>query len=256
MHYQNFSKGRLFLGLIVAAFAVGSYFMSAEINPITGEKQHLAMSAAQEIAMGLQAAPQMAQQYGGLSADAVKQDRVDRIGRRLVEGSVARDADWRYDFHVLADRRIVNAFALPGGQVFITQALLDQLKTDDHIASVLAHEIGHVLARHGAQQMAKVQLTQGLSSAAVMASGDYNTGRMAAMIGQVVNMKYGREDELESDTLGVRLMHEAGYDPQAMIDVMHVLEAQAKGSRPPEFFSTHPNPENRIQRIHQAIDRL
>ena len=113
-----------------------------------------------------------------------------------------------------------------------------------------------MLARHGAQQMAKSQLTQGLSGAAVVASGDYGAGQMAAMVGQMVNMRYGRGDEIEADTLGVRLMHEAGYNPEAMIEVMHILEQSRKGGNPPEFFSTHPNPENRIQRIREAIAGL
>jgi beta-barrel assembly-enhancing protease len=248
--------GRLIMGIAVALLALVSYFMSSEINPITGEKQHLSLSTDQEIAMGLQAAPEMARQFGGLAQDASKQLLADRIGSQLVSNSVASKTDWQYEFHVLADRETVNAFALPGGQLFITQALFDKLKTEDQIAGVLAHEISHVIARHSAQQLAKMQLTQGLSSAAVIASGDYNAGQMAAVIGQMVNMKYGRDDELEADTLGVRLMHEAGYDPNAMIEVMHILNAESKGARQPEFFSTHPNPDNRIQHIKDAISAL
>ena len=249
-------KARLIIGLLFAGFALFSYYTSGEINPITGETQRVAISEDQEIALGLQAAPTMAAQHGGLAPDAAKQQRLDRIGARLITQSLAADTDWNYDFHVLTDNQTVNAFALPGGQMFITQALMDKLPSDDHVAAVMAHEIVHVIARHGAQRMAKQKLTQGLTGAAVMASGSHGTGQMAAMIGNMVNMRYGRDDEIESDSLGVKIMYQAGYDPTAMIGVQEILAEAAGGERPPEFFSTHPNPENRIEKIKEAIDRL
>jgi beta-barrel assembly-enhancing protease len=250
-------KGRLMMGLLFAAFTIGSYFFSGEHNEITGKTQYVSMNVNQEIALGLQAVPEMVQQYGGLSDDARKQGILDEVGQRLIQNTVVRNTEWNYEFHLLADNQTVNAFALPGGQIFITQALYDKLPTEDHLAGVIGHEIGHVVARHGAQQMAKQQLTQGLTGAAVMASGDQRVGQMGMMIGNMVNMKYGRGDELESDALGVRLMHEAGYDPHALIGVMDVLEAASGGrSGDAEFFSTHPNPENRRQRIKEAIAQL
>jgi len=249
-------KARLIIGLLFAAFALFSYYTSGEVNPVTGETQRVAISEDQEIALGLQAAPEMAAQHGGLAPDASKQERLDRIGARLITQSLARDTEWQYDFHVLSDNQTVNAFALPGGQMFITQALMDKLPDDDHIAAVMAHEMVHVIARHGAQRMAKQQLTQGLTGAAVMASGSHGTGQMAAMIGNMVNMRYGRDDEIESDSLGVKIMHQAGYNPNAMIGVQQILAEAAGGERPPEFFSTHPSPENRIEKIKEAIDNL
>src|SRR5690606_26163857 len=141
-----------------------------------------------------------------------------------------------------------NAFALPGGQVFITAALLSRLRSEGQVAGVLGHEIGHVVARHGAEHMAKARLTQGLTGAAVLATYDPSdpssrgSAAVAALIGQMVNMRFGREDELESDRLGVRFMAEAGYDPRSMVEVMKVLQEAAGGGRQPEFFSTHPNP--------------
>ncbi|MGE0755172.1 MAG: M48 family metalloprotease [Alphaproteobacteria bacterium] len=246
-------KGRFILGLIIALIAILSYFMSAEDNPITGERQYVSLSPHQEIAMGLQAAPHMASQYGGLSTDTSKQQLVDKVGHQLVTSSVARQTSWKYEFHVLADSQVLNAFALPGGQIFITEGLLNKLSMEDEVAAVLSHEMVHVIARHGAQHMAKQQLASGLSGAAVIATGEYGAGEMAALIGQMVNMKYGREDELESDMFGVRLMLESGYDPQAMISVMQILQQASQGNRQPEFFSTHPNPTNRIGRIKEAI---
>ena len=254
------SRGRLLVGLIIAAMALLSYFGSSVFNPITEEKQHVAgITPEQEVALGLQAAPEMAQQFGGEDPDPQLQARVDKVGERLVTRSAAGQTPYRYDFHVLNDPETINAFALPGGQVFITEGLLKRLETDGQLAGVLGHEIGHVAARHGAEHIAQQQLTQGRTGAAVLATYDpsdpssRNSAAVAAMIGQLVTMRFGRQDELESDRLGVRFSSEAAYDPRSMIKLMQILEESSQGNRPPEFFSTHPNPENRIQRIQEAI---
>jgi predicted Zn-dependent protease len=200
----------------------------------------------------------MASQYGGLDDDPADRRRVEAVGRRLLARSDAHQSPYRFEFHALADPRTINAFALPGGQVFITAGLLRLLSTDGQLAGVLGHEMGHVVERHGAQQIAKMQLTQGLTGAAILATYNprdprsYRNAAMAALLGRLVNMRFGRLDELQADQMGVRLMTEAGYDPRAMIDVMEVLK-RAAGSRQPEFFSTHPNPGHRIERIQQAI---
>lgn len=260
MARRGFPVGRLAIAGVIAAISLISYCMTSDTNPVTDEKQHVAMSVDQEIAMGLQAAPEMAQQHGGVTRDDQARQRVDRIGRRLVEQAVPDDHPWNFEFHVLADPKTINAFALPGGQVFITQALLDKLSTDGEVAGVLAHEIGHVIERHGSQHLATAQLTQGLTGAAVIAAYDPNnpnsrqSAQVAAAIGQLVNMSFSREDELESDEWGVKLTTEAGYDPRAMIGLMKVL-AEAGGGRQPEFFSTHPNPDNRVERIERAIEQ-
>lgn len=247
-------KGRLIIGLILAAVAFASYYGSEEHNDITGKAQRVAISPQQEIALGLQAMPSMLSKFGGRSRNADGQALVEKVGAKLVKESIASKTRWDFQFTLLADSQTINAFALPGGPVFITEALFRRLSTEDQLAGVLAHEIGHVIARHGAQQLAKQQLTQQLSGAATVMAGDYSAGQIAAMAGQMATMKYGRDDELESDALGVRFMREAGYDPEAMIEVMKILAASSKTGRPPEFFSTHPNPDNRIARLREAID--
>lgn len=215
------------------------------------------MTVDQEIALGLQSRGPMVQQHGGLHPSSEGQAIVKRIGNRLVDNSIARRTNYQYDFHLLADPRTVNAFALPGGQVFITEALFSQLENEDQLAGVIGHEIAHVVARHGAERIAKQQLTEGLTGAAVIASGDYSTAQAAAMIANVVNMSYGRDQELESDDLGVRFMMEAGYDPSQMIGVMDILERASggDGQRQPEFFSTHPSPDNRREKIMESIQK-
>lgn len=246
-------KIRIILALGIGLFSLISYLGSKEYNPVTGENQYIGLTPHQEIALGLQAAPDMIQKHGGLYPSEELQALVDRVGRKLVQSSVARDTEWEFDFHLLADQGTINAFALPGGQVFITAALYDRFTTEGQLAGVMGHEIGHVIARHGAQRMAKSKLTQGLTGAVVVASDGQRAAYLAAMVGQMVNMKFGRGDELQSDKIGVDLMSDAGYDPRGMIGVMKVLAEASGGQKRPEFFSTHPNPDNRIAKIEAAI---
>jgi beta-barrel assembly-enhancing protease len=256
------SLGRLIMAGIMVVATLVMYFSSSQDNPVTGDTQYVNLSVDQEIALGLQAAPELAQQFGGLDQDTQAASRVEQIGQRLVSSSPAERSPYEYDFHLLADRETINAFALPGGQVFITRALYDRLPADDELAGVLGHEIGHVVGRHSAEQIAKARLTEGLAGAAVIATYDPNnpasagSAQVAAIIGQLVNMRWGREHELESDFLGVCFMNDAGYDPRSLITVMNVLAESREGQAPPEFFSTHPNPENRVQRIEDAIRSL
>jgi predicted Zn-dependent protease len=250
---------RLLIALGLAAFAVFSFLGSKIYNPVTGEEQYINITAEQEIALGLQAAPQMAQQFGGLHGSAEAQEIVDLVGETLVLSSVAANSEYPFEFHLLADESTVNAFALPGGQVFITAGLFGRLDTLDQLAGVLSHEIVHVIGRHGAERIAKEQLTQGLTGAVVLATydpddpGSQGTAQVALLVGQLINMNFGRADEIESDVLGVCLMLDAGYDPQEMIAVMRILDEATAGGRPPEFLSTHPDPGNRIARIKQSI---
>jgi len=249
---------RLVMALLIGLFVIGSYLMQSDTNPITGENQRVAMSTEEEIALGLQARPQVMAQYGGERGDPEAQRAVDTVGAELLSAldvelrAKGRSIPYPFEFHLLADEQTVNAFALPGGQVFITSALYARFDSEAELAGVLGHEIGHVLSRHGAQQLAKQQLTQGLAGAAGVAAGDYDSARMAQMVAGMVNMKFGRDDELDADRWGVRLMGAAGYDPRAMIDVMEILD-KASGDGPPEFLSTHPKPANRVEYIKGVI---
>jgi predicted Zn-dependent protease len=251
---------RLLIAAVLVIISLVTYFSSSVYNPVTDETQHVDITVEQEIALGLQAAPEMAAQFGGLHPSQEAQALVDEVGQRIVSQTAAGDTDYKFDFNLLADDQTINAFALPGGPIFITAALMDRLRTEGQLAGVLGHEIGHVVARHAAEHIAKARLTEGLTGAAVIAAYDPDNPQssqqraaIAAMIGQLINMRFGREDELESDRLGVRFMAEAGYDPRAMVEVMQILAEANQGQGPPEFFSTHPNPDRRIERIQQAI---
>jgi predicted Zn-dependent protease len=251
--------GRLFIGIILALAAIISYYVGTEKfqNPVTGRVQRVALSPKEEVALGLNSAPEMARQHGGLYPDERYQNLVTTIGEKLVQANPEiNQSPYYFQFHLLADPQTVNAFALPGGQIFITFGLLRLLDSESEVAGVLGHEIGHVVGRHSNEQMAKAQLSQGLVNAVVMAGGtDYGmaAGQVAQFVSQLKNTAYGREDELESDQLGVRFMVRAGYDPNALIRVMEVLKKASAGRAPPEFLSTHPDPDNRVERIKEAI---
>lgn len=251
--------GRLIIAAVIAIFSLVTYFTARQVNPVTEEVQNVSLTAEQEVTLGQQAAPEMIAQHGGQSPNQELQARVDAIGQKLLSSSEASEAPYPFEFHVLADQELVNAFALPGGQIFITEALANLLQTEGELAGVIAHEIVHVVGRHSAEQIARAQLTEGLTGAAVLATYDpenpssAQSAAMAQLVGQAVNMKYGRDDELESDRLGVQYMVDAGYDPRALVRVMQVLAEANQGPRPPEFFSTHPDPGNRIEQIEAAI---
>ncbi len=256
---SSFSSGmklRLLFAAGIVLFSLISFWNKGQTNPVTGKVQRVDMTVKEEIMMGLQSAPQM----GTPSRDREAQNRVSRIGEQLVS---ALNMDlthrgisnpFRFEFTLLDDRRTVNAFALPGGQVFLTEALYSQLG-DSQVAGVLGHEIGHVVERHSSERMAKGNLIQGLVSAAGVAGGGYDSSRIASYVGNVINMKYGRSDELESDKWGVLLMAMAGYHPGAMMEVMDVLEKSGGGSTP-EFMSSHPRPANRKVYIEGLIKDL
>jgi predicted Zn-dependent protease len=256
MNNNSGFKMRLLLMLGFAAFTVISYYTKTQVNPITGEKQRVSLSPDEEVAMGLQSAPQMAAEFGGELNDVRIQTAIKQIGMKLVNASEARESPYRFDFHVLADPNTINAFALPGGQIFITVGLLKRLSTEDEIAGVLGHEVGHVVNRHSAEHMAKQGLLQGLANSVMMGSGDMTAGQIAGYVANMVNLKYGREDELESDKYGIKYMVDAGYKPEALLKVMEILAEASGGKGGSDFGSSHPSPENRMIKIKEEIARI
>jgi len=249
---------RLLIGFLFALFGFISYYGNVDENPVTGEMQRIRLSPRQEIALGLQAREQMAARHGGLYPDNGLQNYIDEVGQRVVVQSGAREAPYKFEFHLLRDPQTVNAFALPGGQIFITAAMLDRLNTEAQLAGLLGHEVGHVVGRHGAEHLAKQQLGAILVTAVDIAATDESGGgRQATVLAQAINqmigLKYGRDDELESDRLGLEFMVNAGYDPEGIVELMQILEAASGDNKPPEFLSTHPNPGNRVNQLQQLI---
>ena len=257
---------KLVIAVGIALFALVSYYFASDKNEFTDEKQRVSMSEAQEVKMGYAAVPDMVEQMGGAAPqNDPEQQVVTRVGQRLLEqggiNAVLREKKIPYEFTftLLDDSKTVNAFALPGGPVFITRALYDDLQNEAQLAGVLGHEVGHVVERHGAQQMAKGQLGQQLTAAvAVGASDDRGRGQMAAaaaaMANKMIQLSYGRKDETQSDEHGLDFMVKAGYDPQEMVNVMQILKkAGGGGGSTPEFMQSHPLPESRIEDIQRWV---
>lgn len=256
-------KVRLIIAAIIVFLSVVSYWSQQEKNPTTGEFQRVGgLSVDDEIAIGLQAAPEMIHQHNGESRDWQGRRAVETVAAKLLNSLYQRiqreggEIPYQFQVHLLADPQTVNAFALPGGQVFITDALYRHLQNEAQLAGVLGHEIGHVIERHGAQRIAKSQMFEGIIGAAGVAGGGQSSAQLAQLVTQLTQMKYGRQDELESDRWGVELMTHAGFDPEQMLIVMDILEQAGGGGGTPEFLSTHPRPANRREYIRGIIDEL
>ncbi|HSZ55869.1 MAG TPA: M48 family metalloprotease [Tepidisphaeraceae bacterium] len=244
------------IGAIIAIGGLIAYFSRTSVNPTTGETQRVSLTPDQEIALGMQSAPEMAAQMGGEVPPSDPQTQeVQYIGNRVWKRSDAAKSPYPYHYHLLADRRTVNAFALPGGEVFITEGLLDRLTTEGELAGVLGHETGHVVERHVAQQMAQSQLGQSLVTAVGVASSGgqhpYSSTALAAFVNKMQQLHFSRGDESQADECGLRYMTQAGFDPRAMQEVMQVLQqvTNEQGGRPPQMLQTHPYPEARMQQI-------
>lgn len=249
---------RLVIGVLFAVFGLFNYFTTVSDNPITGEKQRVGLTPQEEIVLGQQGGQEVVQQFGGLYSDPALQSYVDQVGQQVVRRSAAAQSPYPFQFHLLNDPNTVNAFALPGGQIFVTTGLLRQLTAESQLAGVLGHEIGHVIARHGSEHLARRQLGVALVNAiGVAASDDPTSGRQAAMIAQavnqLVNLNYGRQDELESDRLGFEFMTAAEYNPEGLVELMEILDKATQGGKSPEFLSSHPNPGNRVERLEALI---
>lgn len=248
---------RLMAALMIAIVGVVIYYSQVQENPVTGEKQHVAITPDQEISLGLQSAPEMAAQMGGeVSSSDPQHIEVEKIGNFLATHTIAKKSPWQFQFHLLTDPKVINAFALPGGQIFITMGLLNKLQTEAQLAGVLSHEMGHVIERHSAEQMAKSQFGQLLVQAVGVGASDPNhpgyamsASMLASMVNQMIGLRYSRKDEAAADMWGLKLMSEAGYDPKAMIEVMEILKAADQGGHAIEMFQSHPDPDARIKNI-------
>ncbi len=221
-------------------------------NVATGRIQVQMLSSEKAIALGQAMRPEVAQSFGGNTASDTLQQYVSGIGRKLSQHSEQPDMPWSFE---VLDSDVVNAFALPGGQIFITRGLLSRMRDEAHLAAVLGHEIGHVTARHANDQMTReVILKAGLYTVGTQTDEAW-AQQVAAQLGGVTMLHYDRNQELESDRLGVRYLQRAGYDPTAMLDVMAILKAAAGGGGSPEWLSSHPLPDTRIKRLEADLPR-
>lgn len=238
--------------LLLLAVALASAGACAT-NPVTGRPQLALITVQQEIEMGRQAHEQVLGAIGAYD-DPELQRYVDRIGQRLAQASERPDLPWTF---TVVDDPSINAFALPGGFIYLTRGILSHMQSEAEMVSVVGHEIGHVTARHSVERLSKAQLAQVGLVAGMIASPELrNYGDLAQTGLQVMFLKFSRDDERQSDDLGFRYMNQAGYDPREMVEMFGVLERVSEGTgqgRLPDWLATHPSPANRIERLQQAI---
>ena len=223
------------------------------VNPLTGKRDFVLIPESQEIEIGRQAADQAAQTIG-LYDNAAVQNYVSELGKKLAAQSERPNLPWRFQ---VVDDPAVNAFALPGGFIFVTRGILTHLTEEAQLVAVLGHEIGHVTARHSVRQLSKAQLAQvGLAAVSVV-SDTGAIGQLGAAGLGILFLKYGRDAEREADDLGFRYSLNTGYAVRSMPDVFGTLKrvGEAAGAQTlPNWLSTHPSPDERIARITGQIN--
>jgi len=246
----------LIAALLAPLFALAP---GCSTNPATGRSQLNLMSREEEIALGAEAMPELIQQYGGEIGSAQLRSYVTDIGATMAAYTEAENPSLPWEFTLL-DSDVINAFALPGGKVFMSRGLAERLDNEAQLAGVLGHEIGHVTARHANERISRQLLISGIAVGAVVAAGQsdndavkYGVPVAVGVGGQGYLLKFGRSQELEADQLGMRYMSRAGYDPMGQMQVMQVLAEASQGPRQPELLSTHPHPESRIEQIQNLL---
>ena len=222
-------------------------------NPVTGKRELSLVSESQEIDMGRQAAADVRQQMG-LVPDSALQRYVRGIGLELAKASERPQLPWSFD--VIEDAS-VNAFALPGGFIFVTRGIVTHMTNEAELATVLGHEIGHVTARHSVQQISRAQLAQlGLGIGSILSD---QVAALSGVLSQglgLLFLKYGRDDETQADDLGFRYALNDGYDVRemkSMFEVLQQVSAAGNAGKLPQWLSTHPDPENRIAKTDQRL---
>lgn len=218
-------------------------------NPITGEDELMFFPEEQDIAIGQKYAPELEKQMGGRIADEGLQNYIDSVGQKIAR--VSHKPSSKYRFTALNDESI-NAFALPGGYIFITRGMLEKLQTEAQLAAILAHETVHVVARDTANVMSNEIGISILLSAATSERMPQGVLTAADLTRQILGLSYSREDERSADLAGLNYMVAAGYDPYGMVETIQMLQNQHQ-IRPVEFFSTHPSARNRIAYIRARI---
>jgi predicted Zn-dependent protease len=237
--------------IVIMTICVGLCFLAGcASNPITGDEElMLNRDYRSDIKLGKEVAPQVEKELKGRIKDQQLQDYINGVGHKITRFSHNPDFDFNF---VAVNDKSINAISLPGGRIFITKGLQLKLESESQLAGVLAHETVHVVARDTENMMSK---QAGMGALFVLAASQARThGEVAAadIALQLVSLKYSREDERTADLGGVDYMARAGYNPNGMVETMQILQKE-DASRPCDFFSTHPSPENRIDYIRARI---
>ncbi|MFA5554627.1 MAG: M48 family metallopeptidase [Phycisphaerae bacterium] len=233
--------------LILSVFL--SFLTGCVTNPISGESQFIIFSEEQDVELGKNYAPEIEKQLGGQIQNLVVQNYLNSIGQQIAR--VSHQPPYFSYQYIALDDEMINAFALPGGYIFITKGMLLKLENEAQLAAILAHETIHVVARHSSASISReIGMEVALSVALSKSSGAAT--QVAGISRQIIGLSYSRSQEREADLGGLDYMVKAGFDPWQMVKTMQMLEAEQK-TKQIEFFSTHPSPENRVGYISQAI---
>lgn len=234
----------------------GTIILACSTNPATGSKELMLVSEGQEIEMGKQTYAQSLSVYGSVP-DSALQAYVSGIGQRLAAASERPGLPWAF---AVLDDPVINAFAAPGGFVMVTRGILANINNEAELASVLGHEVGHVTARHTAQSITRQQLAQvGMAGAMLAQPGLASVIQAAGQGLGVLFLKFGRDQESQSDMLGFRYMMRTKYDPREADNVFEMfsrMEAASGGARLPDWQSTHPAPEGRVENAKARADTV
>ncbi len=248
--------GRGLSCLIFAALLPCLMAAGCSVNPATGKSQLAMMSEAQEIETGRQADQGVTQELG-IYEDQRLQSYIQQLGSSLAAKSERPNLSWQFR---VVDDPVVNAFALPGGYIYVTRGILAHLGSEAEVAGVLGHEIGHVTARHSVEQMSRAQLAGiGLGVAMIVSEEFRQYGALAQAGMGLLFLKFSRDDERQADELGLRYLTRLSYDPNQMPNVFVTLgrvSAASGAGRIPNWLSTHPAPEDRTERLSQQIAAL
>ncbi len=230
-------------------------YSGCAVNPVTGNRELMLMSEEQEIALGKQSDPSIVAQYG-LYQDETLQKFIDEKGQQMAK--ISHRPHLNFEFKIL-DSPVVNAFALPGGYVYFTRGIMAHFNNEAEFAGVLGHEIGHVTAKHSARQYSKAQVAQVLMVGGMLVSPEFaQFGNEAQQGLGLLFLKFGRDNESESDKLGVEYSTKIGYDAQQMAGFFHTLDrlSQKSGAGEiPSFLSTHPHPADRFENVKQMAEK-
>jgi predicted Zn-dependent protease len=233
----------------LAGLSIVFALLACQQAPVTGRQQLILLPESQDAVMGLEAYQQIKQE-SRVSNDRDLTRRVQEVGRRIAQASPHPEWDWEF---TLFDNDEPNAFALPGGKVGVNTGLFKVAENDDQLATVIGHEVAHAIARHGSERMSQALLAQGLGAIAVGGGVNPQLVEMASQAATLgIILPYSRTQESEADHIGLLYMAEAGYDPREAIPLWENFNAFG-GARPPEFLSTHPAPESRIQRLQELM---
>ncbi len=243
-------KNLLHSGTAAKAFVVIIFLVSnsCSVNPVSGKKEFLLMSEQQEIALGAESDPQIIAEFG-LYDNSVFQDFITTRGKEIA--TVSHRPNLKYQFRVL-DSPVVNAFAVPGGYIYFTRGIMAYFNNEAQFEGVLGHEMGHIAARHSAEQYTKQTIGQVLLIGGILVSKEIRTFANEAQTAMgLLFLKYSRDNESQADELGVEYSTKVGYDAKEMADFFKTLKAlsDASGDPMPTFLSTHPDPADRYKRV-------